>query len=130
MGSKFSFSNKGVSRIRATMVSEEGDLVYTNGNGAVTNSTLIDDQSVGIEIQPDAVAFGTLSADTVPTTSGFPVDNNEFDLDCPTKGFASIPEAIEDIRQGKVAYFMCFFSCLMVAWHSVHLFLKYISMSN
>ncbi|KAH0977043.1 hypothetical protein GBA52_026762 [Prunus armeniaca] len=102
MGSKFSFSNKGVSRIRATMVSEDGDLVYTNGNGAVTNSTLIDDQSVGIEIQPDAVAFGTLSADTVPTTSGFPVDNDEFDLDCPTKGFASIPEAIEDIRQGKM----------------------------
>lgn len=29
------------------------------------------------------------------------IDNGEFNLDCPTEGFNSIEEAIEDIRQGK-----------------------------
>nr|POF22894.1 bifunctional riboflavin biosynthesis protein riba 1, chloroplastic [Quercus suber] len=41
-------------------------------------------------------------ADTAPTSGAFPIENDEFDLDCPTKGFSSIPEAIEDIRQGKM----------------------------
>lgn len=36
----------------------------------------------------------------------FFVDNGEFDLDCPTKGFDSIAEALEDIRQGKVSFFL------------------------
>ncbi|CAL5434336.1 unnamed protein product [Camellia sinensis] len=56
----------------------------------------------GIEIQPDAIAFGTLGAETTPATFGFPIDNDEFVLDYPTKAFSSIPEAIEDIRQGKM----------------------------
>ncbi|KAL7199786.1 hypothetical protein ACSBR2_021980 [Camellia fascicularis] len=56
----------------------------------------------GIEIQLDAIAFGTLGAETTPATFGFPIDNDEFDLDYPTKAFSSIPEAIEDIRQGKM----------------------------
>lgn len=96
-------SIKGVGKTRATLVSGEGDLLSftTDGNG-LANKTLVGDESVGIEIQPDAVAFGALTADIAPTTSGFPVDNDEFDLDRPTEGFASIPEAIEDIRQGKV----------------------------
>ncbi|KAL5564569.1 hypothetical protein UlMin_027733, partial [Ulmus minor] len=103
LGGKLSFSNRGFGVTRATLVSGEGDiLAYTNGNGVLENKTLANDQSVGIEMQPDAVAFGALSADTAPTTSGFSVDNDEFDLDCPTEGFASIPEAIEDIRQGKM----------------------------
>ena len=85
---------------RATLVSGEGDLLaYTNGNNVLAN------HPVGIEIQPDAVAFGALSADTALTSSGFPADTDEFDLDRPTEGFASIPEAIEDIRQGKVGVF-------------------------
>ncbi|XP_011022835.1 PREDICTED: bifunctional riboflavin biosynthesis protein RIBA 1, chloroplastic-like isoform X2 [Populus euphratica] len=46
--------------------------------------------------------FGTLSAEITPTTGGFFADNDEYDLDRPTEGFASIPEAIEDIRQGKL----------------------------
>ncbi|KAL5563910.1 hypothetical protein UlMin_033657 [Ulmus minor] len=103
LGGKLSFSNRGFGVTRATLVSGEGDLLaYTNGSGVSANKTLINDQSVGIEMQPDAVAFGALSADTVPTTSGFSVVNDEFELDRPTEGFASIPEAIEDIRQGKM----------------------------
>ncbi|KAF7842995.1 bifunctional riboflavin biosynthesis protein RIBA 1, chloroplastic-like [Senna tora] len=74
------------------MISGGGDLLsYSNGN-----------ESVGIEVQPDAIAFGTLAADTALTSNGFTADNDEFDLDRPTEGFASIPDAIEDIRQGKM----------------------------
>ncbi|KAK4340040.1 hypothetical protein RND71_041502 [Anisodus tanguticus] len=65
-------------------------------------SSLLSSLSTGTETQPDAVAFGTLAADVVPTTSGFPLDNDEFDLDRPTEGFSYVPEAIEDIRQGKM----------------------------
>lgn len=60
-------------------------------------------QISGTEIQPDAVAFATLSAEIIPTSMGFYSDDDEFDLDRPTEGFSSIPEAIEDIRQGKVS---------------------------
>ncbi|GAB2232137.1 hypothetical protein Drorol1_Dr00011159 [Drosera rotundifolia] len=35
------------------------------------------------------------------TNSGFRSDHDDFDLDRPTEGFASIPDAIEDIRKGK-----------------------------
>jgi 3,4-dihydroxy 2-butanone 4-phosphate synthase/GTP cyclohydrolase II len=111
LGGKLSVSIKGVGRTRATVISGEGDLLsYANENNVEENSTLIGDQSVGIEIQPDAVSFRTLSADTTPMSIRFPIDNDEFDLDHPTEGFSSIPEAIEDIRQGKVA---CFLSCLV-----------------
>ncbi|KAK2656509.1 hypothetical protein Ddye_009561 [Dipteronia dyeriana] len=51
-------------------------------------------QSSGIEIQHDTIGFG-------PTTTGFFANDDEHDLDRPTEGFATIPEAIEDIRQGK-----------------------------
>lgn len=107
-GSKLSFSNRSSGMTRAALVSGEGDLLaYANGNNILENSTLLGDQPVGIEMQPDAVSFGALSADTAPTSTGFPADNDEFDLDRPTAGFASVPEAIEDIRQGKVGYFLC-----------------------
>ncbi|XP_066352236.1 probable bifunctional riboflavin biosynthesis protein RIBA 1, chloroplastic isoform X3 [Miscanthus floridulus] len=36
-----------------------------------------------------------------PVVDGFSADDDELDLDFPTEGFSSIPEAIEDIRQGK-----------------------------
>ena len=106
LSSKSSFTIKGNSRTRATIVSGEGGLLsYPDGNN---DTAISDDQSIGIEIQPDAIAFGTLGADTAPTTNGFPIDNDEFDLDRPTEGFSSIPEAIEDIRQGKVGCFSGF----------------------
>ncbi|KAF3435052.1 hypothetical protein FNV43_RR22139 [Rhamnella rubrinervis] len=103
LGGKLAVSNKGFGKTRATLVSGEGDLLsYTNGSNGLASNTLVNDESDGIEMQPDAIAFGALSADTAPITSGFPDDNGEFDLDHPTEGFASIPEAIEDIRQGKI----------------------------
>jgi len=52
-------------------------------------------------VQADAVALGTIAADMAPVVDGFSADDDELDLDSPTKGFSSIPEAIEDIRQGK-----------------------------
>ncbi|XP_022726097.1 bifunctional riboflavin biosynthesis protein RIBA 1, chloroplastic-like [Durio zibethinus] len=92
-----------VGKTRVALVSGEGDLLsYSNGNGVSTNGNLFSDKSVGIEAQQDAIAFGNLAADTAPISNAFPIDNDEFDLDRPTEGFASIPEAIEDIRQGKM----------------------------
>ncbi|KAK4405118.1 Bifunctional riboflavin biosynthesis protein RIBA 1, chloroplastic [Sesamum angolense] len=50
----------------------------------------------------DLSDYVVLSADMAPTTSGIPVGNDEFDLDLPSEGFSSIPEAIEDIYNGKM----------------------------
>lgn len=104
---KLCLSFKGLGRVRAALTSGEGDLLsYPNGNGVVGQDTLFSkqvNQSTGIEIQPDAASFGTLAAEITPTTSSFFVDNDEYDLDRPTEGFASIMEAIEDIHQGKVS---------------------------
>ncbi|XP_042383543.1 probable bifunctional riboflavin biosynthesis protein RIBA 1, chloroplastic isoform X1 [Zingiber officinale] len=52
-------------------------------------------------LQADATSIQTVVADISPVPNDFPIYNGELDLDCPTKGFSSIPEAIEDIRQGK-----------------------------
>lgn len=112
---KLSLSIKADGRTRATVISGEGDLLsYANENSVQQNGTLVGDKPVGIEIQPDAVAFGTLTADTTLTSGGFPIDDDEFDLDYPTEGFSSIPEAIEDIRQGKVACLLSFTESIMV----------------
>ena len=105
-------SMKGEVKVRAAVVSGEGDLLsYSNGNDVISKNTFSSDEPLGVEMQPDArvemqpdaIAFGALSADTAPTSVGFPEDSDEFDLDSPTVGFASIPEAIEDIQQGKVS---------------------------
>ncbi|XP_043720652.1 bifunctional riboflavin biosynthesis protein RIBA 1, chloroplastic-like isoform X2 [Telopea speciosissima] len=65
--------NKGNGRVRATVLSGEGDLLsYPKGGRVTGQSTLID------------------------------AEKEEHDLDHPTAGFSSIPEAIEDIRQGKM----------------------------
>ncbi|WCJ31938.1 Riboflavin biosynthesis protein RibBA [Euphorbia peplus] len=53
-------------------------------------------------LQPDAIGFGTLSAEITPTPAHFFPYNDQYDLDSPTPGFASIPDAIEDIRHGKL----------------------------
>ncbi|XWS63121.1 hypothetical protein CRYUN_Cryun06bG0069200 [Craigia yunnanensis] len=103
LGNRSSFVIKSVGKTRAALVSGEGDLLsYSNGNGVSTNSNFFSDKSVGIEAKQDAIAFGNLAADIAPISNGFPIDNDEFDLDRLTEGFASIPEAIEDIRQGKM----------------------------
>ncbi|MCD7449646.1 Bifunctional riboflavin biosynthesis protein RIBA 1, chloroplastic [Datura stramonium] len=85
-------------KVNSAFLSGEGD-VRSQSRG---ESSLFSSLATGTETQPDAVAFGTLAADVVPTTSGFSSDNDEFDLDHPTEGFSSVPEAIEDIRQGKM----------------------------
>lgn len=76
------------------VISEEGD---------VFSSSKSNGSSMGVEMQPDLVSFGTLAAEMIPTTMDSPVvEDEEFDLDRPTDGFASIPQAIDDIRLGKV----------------------------
>jgi 3,4-dihydroxy 2-butanone 4-phosphate synthase/GTP cyclohydrolase II len=76
------------------VIPEEGD---------VFSSSKSNGSSMGIELQPDLVSFGTLAAEMIPTTMDSPeVEDEEFDLDRPTDGFASIPQAIEDIRHGKM----------------------------
>ncbi|CAN4111939.1 unnamed protein product [Withania somnifera] len=85
-------------KINSAFLSGEGD-VHSQSRG---ESSLFSSLSTGTDTQPDAVPFGTLAADVVPTTSGFPSDDDEFDLDSPTEGFSSVPDAIEDIRLGKM----------------------------
>lgn len=103
---KLCFSFKVDSRARAVQISGEGNFLSYSSSNAVAGLSIYDkqvNQPNGTEIQPDAVAFGTLSAEISPTTMGFYSDDDEFDLDRPTEGFSSIPEAIEDIRRGKVS---------------------------
>lgn len=108
LGSKSLGKFKGKFRTRAALVSGEGDLLsYSSNNGMLGQTALNKDQSHGVEMQADVVALGALSADTAPTSVGFAIDNDECDLDRPTPGFASIAEAIEDVRQGKVGRVMC-----------------------
>ncbi|KMT01553.1 hypothetical protein BVRB_9g215540 [Beta vulgaris subsp. vulgaris] len=103
LGSKSLGKFKGKFRTRAALVSGEGDLLsYSSNNGMLGQTALNKDQSHGVEMQADVVALGALSADTAPTSVGFAIDNDECDLDRPTPGFASIAEAIEDVRQGKI----------------------------
>lgn len=103
-------SIKGDSIIRSALLSGEGDVLsHTSGVNGVGKHSLISGLSTGVEIQPDAVSFGKLVADIIHTPSGFPAEIDEFDLDHPTKAFSSIPEAIEDIRQGKVGFLKCSF---------------------
>ncbi|XP_068637349.1 bifunctional riboflavin biosynthesis protein RIBA 1, chloroplastic-like [Aristolochia californica] len=75
---------------RTTPISGEGGLVVGPR-----------DLSAGTEIQADAILFGTVAADMTPGNDDFFIDRDEFDLDMPTGGLSSIPDAIEDIRQGK-----------------------------
>ncbi|OEL13108.1 putative bifunctional riboflavin biosynthesis protein RIBA 1, chloroplastic [Dichanthelium oligosanthes] len=81
-------------RFRNLHVSHAGgdssENVIINGKANLSNA-----------VQADAVALGTIAADMAPVVDGFCADDDELDLDCPTEGFSSIPEAIEDIRQGK-----------------------------
>ncbi|PIM98817.1 Bifunctional GTP cyclohydrolase II/3,4-dihydroxy-2butanone-4-phosphate synthase [Handroanthus impetiginosus] len=100
--SKVGLSVKASGKIKAALFSGEDGLLPHSTSSTVASNALINDVSDGVEVQSDAVVLGALSADVAPTTSGFPVDNDEFDLDLPSEGFSSIPEAIEDIRQGKM----------------------------
>ncbi|KAJ6315067.1 hypothetical protein OIU78_018536 [Salix suchowensis] len=100
--SNCSMDYMGVGKTRATLISGDDLLSYSNGNGVAAKSTVLDNGSVGIDLQPEAIAFGTLSAHTASITNDFSVGNDGHELDRPTEGFSSIPDAIEDIRQGKI----------------------------
>lgn len=76
------------------LLSDQGDSSPSHLYGTVVSGL-----STKTEIQPD---FGTLVPDFIPTPSGFPAHVHEYDLDYPTEGFSSIPDAIDDIRQGKM----------------------------
>ncbi|OVA20897.1 hypothetical protein BVC80_8905g17 [Macleaya cordata] len=106
LSKKSCFSQKCDVRVRAAIVSGEGDVLsYPKGETVAGQNSFIDEQgnlSNGVEMQPDAIVFATLSAEITPTTDDFFTDKDEFDLDSPTEGFSSIPEAVEDIRQGKM----------------------------
>lgn len=86
---------KNTHRLRKLHVSHAGgdssEHVIINGKANLSNA-----------VQADAAALGTIAADMAPVVDGFSAADDELDLDCPTEGFSSIPEAIEDIRQGKV----------------------------
>ncbi|TYH49200.1 hypothetical protein ES332_D10G120000v1 [Gossypium tomentosum] len=89
---KMGLSFMGVGKVRAALVSGEADVLsYPKSNGVV---------QAGIEVQPNAISFETLAAEITPVTNGLFAD--EYDFDHPTKGFASIREANDDIRQGKL----------------------------
>lgn len=81
--------------IRAALISEEQDNFVSEKLG----------EPGGIRTRTDEreIAFGTLAAEITPTTNGF-FANDEYDLDNPTAGFSSIPEALEEIREGKVSW--------------------------
>lgn len=104
LSAKFGLSIKATGGIKSALFStENGHLPYA-ADSDVASKALINDVSSGVEVQSDSVVLGALAADMAPTTSGFPVDNDEYDLDMPLKGFSSIPEAIEDVRNGKVGF--------------------------
>ena len=96
LGSKSLRNVKKQFRTRAAVISGEGDLLsYSSDNGILGKN----------DMQADAVEMGALSADVAPTSAGFAMEDDECDLDRPTPGFASIPEAIEDVRRGKVCIY-------------------------
>ncbi|KAL1204091.1 Bifunctional riboflavin biosynthesis protein RIBA 1 [Cardamine amara subsp. amara] len=97
-----SFSIKTTGKVKAAVVSREDDLLsFTNGNAPLSNGSLIDDRTEE-SWQADSVSLGTLAADSAPApANGFVAEDDDFELDLPTPGLSSIPEAIEDIRQGK-----------------------------
>ncbi|PWA45948.1 bifunctional riboflavin biosynthesis protein RIBA 1, chloroplastic [Artemisia annua] len=103
LGTRTSSKSKGDGRLRASLLPIDGGFPVNqkriNANGVDKNGVSV---SSGIVIQPDSIALGTLSAETTPTMGGFSPGADEYDLDQPTAGFSSIPEAIEDIRQGKM----------------------------
>uniref|UniRef100_A0A1J3FL00 GTP cyclohydrolase II n=1 Tax=Noccaea caerulescens TaxID=107243 RepID=A0A1J3FL00_NOCCA len=98
-----SFAIKTTGKVKAAVVSREDDLLsYTNGNAPLSNGSLVDDRIEEPE-QADSGSLGTLAADSGPApANGFVSEDDDYELDLPTPGFSSIPEAIEDIRQGKL----------------------------
>ncbi|XP_022141023.1 bifunctional riboflavin biosynthesis protein RIBA 1, chloroplastic-like isoform X2 [Momordica charantia] len=84
--SKLFLGTRGSVQTRAAVIPGEGGILSSsNGNAVVANDTIL-------ENQPDSASI----------SNSFPVDEDEYDFDRPTEGFASVADAIEDIRQGKM----------------------------
>ncbi|ESW31702.1 hypothetical protein PHAVU_002G260600 [Phaseolus vulgaris] len=92
---KFSFK---ADKVRAVISGEDN---YTSPRQDDSIDTLVEEHT-RTSPQLDTFAFGTVFDEINPTINGFFADRNEHELDCPAQGFSSIPEAIEDIRQGKL----------------------------
>lgn len=105
--SKFSIKTTG--KVKAAVISREDDLLsFTNGIAPLSNGSLIDDRTEE-PLEADSVSLGTLAADSAHApANGFVTEDDDFELDLPTPGFSSIPQAIEDIRQGKVRFSFAF----------------------
>lgn len=88
-------------RVKSALTSGGGDLLSYPKN---TNEIIIGkDLVVGAEsILIKEQSNGTPASDSGIPSTFFSADYNDYDLDIPAEGFSSIPEAIEDIRQGKV----------------------------
>lgn len=71
------------------------------GEGGVLSSS--NGNAVGVN---DIVPCNQL--DSASISKSFPIDEDEYDFDRPTEGFASVADAIEDIRQGKVTIILAF----------------------
>ncbi|KAJ6791761.1 putative bifunctional riboflavin biosynthesis protein RIBA 1, chloroplastic [Iris pallida] len=100
-----------ISLRRATRFASQGDSGFktiprTGDDDIVSHhtDTINGDKSASISsmLQADNVVVGTDVADLAPETDEFSSYDDNLDLDSPTEGFSSIPEAIEDIRQGKL----------------------------
>lgn len=73
------------------IVSYTTDTINLGNKGSITSM-----------LQADYLVVGKDVADLDPETDEFSYYDDKLDLDFPTEGFSSIPEAIEDIRQGKL----------------------------
>ncbi|KAK6121222.1 hypothetical protein DH2020_045035 [Rehmannia glutinosa] len=92
---KVGLSIKASMNIKSALFSGESNRLHHSTDSNVARNALISDLSGGVEVQSDSVVLGALSADMAPTTSGFPVENDEFDLDLPSEGFSSIPKPLK-----------------------------------
>ncbi|KAL8540535.1 hypothetical protein ACS0TY_001971 [Phlomoides rotata] len=95
---KMEFSIKDCLNFRSSLL--ESNLLHHSASSNVASNALIGDISGGVEVQSESVELG--ADDVVPIASGFPVENDSFDLDLPSEGFSSIREAIDDIYKGKM----------------------------
>lgn len=84
--------NIAVCAIREGNLFDESTLKM-NENGSVLGE--IDESSA-------SASFGTLDAEITPETVDFFVSDAEGDPDCPSKGYSSIEQALNALRQGKV----------------------------
>lgn len=67
-----------------------------NENGSLLGASLDDESS-------SSAPFGTLDAKITPETIDFFVSDAEGDPDCPSEGYSSIEQALNALREGKVA---------------------------